>query len=141
MTLDIVDPLAWVKRNQMRFFPGGQVDVIRLLAYVMSDVLELGRGECRIVQRDGWWFVTSDVDWLAQELSVRDLFERVVPAPQHGEHSMRAEVLVNAFAQDVLVFSAGEATEIKGRGPEGPVIERVVREASMTGMIAFRLSP
>jgi hypothetical protein len=139
MTLEVIDPLGWVKRNQMLFFPGGNVDVIRLLAYVMSDVLELGRGECRIVQRDGWWFVTSDIDWLVHELPLRELFQRVVPAPQHGEHSMRAEVLVNAYADDVLAISGGQATEIKGHAPDGPLVQSVIQGSSPCGMIAFRL--
>lgn len=139
MTLETVDPLAWVKRNQMLFFPRGRIDVVRLLAYVMGDVVELGRGDCRIVQRDGWWGVTSDVDWLAHELPVSDLFERVVPAPAHGEHSMRAEILVNAFAQDVVALSGGELTDIKGRAPERDLLDLILGDASTTGMLAFRL--
>ena len=140
MTLEPIDPLAWVKRNQTRFFRGGQIDVIWLLAYVMSDVLELGRGECRIVQRDGWWFVTSDVDWLAHDLPVRELFQRVVPAPQHGEHSMRAEVLVNAFAADVFAVSGGETIQIKGRAPDDALIQSAVQGDAPRGMMGFRLT-
>ncbi|MBX3262870.1 MAG: hypothetical protein KF782_24545 [Labilithrix sp.] len=140
MLLEEIDPLAWVKGNQKLFFPGGQIDVIRLIAYVMSDVLELGRGECRIVRRDGWWFVSSDVDWFVHDLSVRELFQRVVPAPQHGEHSMRAEVLINAYADDVFAVSGGEENEIKGLLPGRLLLQTVVQSGWTRGLLAFRLA-
>ena len=140
MSLQTVDPIEWVKRNQSLFFPGGKIDVIRLLAYVMGDVLELGGGEYRILHRDAWWLVGSDADWLAQPgVSVRALFERVVPAPGHGEHSMRAEVLLTAFAEDVFTVSGQEALQIKGQAPEPVVIESALRGGWSRRLIAFRL--
>lgn len=137
--LEEVDPLAWVKRNPRLFFPDGVIDPIRLLAYVMSDVVELGRGECRIVQRDRWWFVSSDVDWLAHDLSLRELFQRVVTAQDHGEHSMRAEVLIHGYARDVLAISRGEECLIAGTKPEQHLIEATLHGNWARALIAFRL--
>lgn len=140
MNIQTVDPIEWAKRNQSRFFPGGKIDVIRLLAYVMGDVLELGRGECRIVQRDAWWFVVSDVDWLAHAaISVRQLFDRVVPAPAHGEHSMRAEVLLSTYAEDVFTQSDEEDLQIKGQAPEPALILTARNGDWSRRLIAFRL--
>lgn len=140
MTLKEIDPLEWVKRNQKLFFPGGQIDAVRLVAYVMSDVLEIGGGECRIVQRDGWWFVSSDVDWLVHDLSLRELFQRVVAAPQHGEHSMRAEVLVTAYAEDVFAVSRGNENAIKGLAPRRPLLDSVVQNNWTQGLLAFHVA-
>ncbi|CAN5614843.1 hypothetical protein BH09MYX1_BH09MYX1_33750 [soil metagenome] len=140
MNIQTVDPIEWVKRNQASFFPGGKIDVIRLLAYVMSDVLELGRGECRIVQHDAWWSIVSDADWLAHaEVSVRELFERVVPAPAHGEHSMRAEVLLSAYAEDVFTHSDEGSLQIKGQAPEPALIRSALKGGWSRRLIAFRL--
>lgn len=140
MSLTIRDPIAWVTRNPGMFFPpDGRFDVIRLLGWVMADVLALGGGDCQIAQRDGWWFVTSDADWLVHDLGLQELFVRVVVAPAHGDHSMRAELLVNVFAQDVLAFSAGQITRIKGCSPDGGLVESLLRQSSARGMIAFRL--
>jgi hypothetical protein len=132
--------MQWAIRNRDLFFPRGKVDVIHLLAYVMSDVLELGRGECRILQRDAWWHVLSDKDWLAHpETSVRELFERVVPAPAHGEHSMRAEVLLGAFAEDVFTSSDGRELQVKGQAPDRAVIEGVLLGGWSRRLVAFRV--
>lgn len=140
MNLTVGDPIAWVKRNPAMFFPpDGRFDVIRLLGWVMADVLAIGRGDCQIGQRDGWWFVTSDADWLVHELGVQELFVRVVVAPAHGAHSMRAELLVNEFARDAVAFSAGQLARIKGCSPDGGLIETILQQRSARAMIAFRL--
>jgi hypothetical protein len=141
MNLQIVNPIEWVRRNQSLFFPAGQIDVIRLTAYVMSDVLELGGGECRIVKRDRWWFVVSDADWLAQAaVPVHELFESVIPAPAHGEHSMRAEVLLSAYAADIFTQSDEGALQIKGCAPEPRLIEGALHAGWSRRVIAFRLA-
>jgi hypothetical protein len=116
--LSVVDPVAWARERPEQFFPGGQIDAIHLLSYVMADVLELGKGTCVIWQEADWWIVGSDVDWLRHpRYSDVELFSVVVPAPAHGEHSMRAEILVFAFAQDVWTCADGRQTCIRGAPP------------------------
>jgi hypothetical protein len=133
-----LDAIQWVKNSQIRFFPDGQIDVLRLLAYVMADVIGLGGGDCHITRRSDWWFVSSDVDWLTHpSIPVPQLFSRVVPAPAHGEHSMRAEVLVAAYAEDVYTMTATEAHVIKGAGPD--VVAAAAAELGATRVVAFRL--
>jgi hypothetical protein len=113
------DAVAWARSHAAQLFPGGRVDAMSLLSYVMADVL--GRGECRIAERDGWWVVSSDVDWLAHaSVSVERLFTRVVAAPEHGDHSLRAEVVINAFASDVAVWN-GDVVVIKGEPPASAI--------------------
>jgi len=135
-----VESLLWVKRNQGLIFPNGEVEPLHLLAYVMNDVLDLGGGECRIVRRDAWWFVSSDVDWLKHELSVQELFQRVVVAPQHGLHSMRAEILINAYAEDAFALSDGNETLLKGVGPSRPLLESILANGWSRALVAFRLA-
>jgi hypothetical protein len=117
-----VDPLIWVQANPGKFFPGGKVDPVYLIAYLMADVLELGTGSCTIRRRDGWWLVGSDEDWLGTpRVAVDDLFRRVVATPGRGEHSMRGEVLTTAFARSVWTALDGTRAAIKGDEPSAPV--------------------
>lgn len=103
MSIQQVNALDWVRARQTELFAAGRANPMAVLAYIVSDVLELGRGECRIVASDFWWFVSSNVDWMVHAtIPVAELFERVVPALEHGEHSLRAEVVLNAFANDVV---------------------------------------
>src|SRR5262245_48486171 len=141
MDLQIVDGLAWVRERPEQFFPSGQPDAMWLVAYVMSDVLELGRGECRISSRAGWWWVASDADWMRHPVhSPQELFQRVVPAPGQGMHSLRSEVLLNAFASDVFIWSPGTSTRIKGEAPGRELVDSAVDPRWCERSVAFRLS-
>jgi hypothetical protein len=137
VNIQIIDPIAWVKASQSRFFPDGTFDVIRLLAYVMADVIVLGGGDCRIARRAAWWFVASDADWLAQEIPLRELFQRVVPAPAHGEHSLRAEVLLTAYAQDVYTAKDDDEFIVKGVAPDRDSFHAIMHPGDR--LVAFRV--
>jgi hypothetical protein len=118
MDLQTVDALQWVRARSQQFFPSGKPEPIYLLAYLMADVLELGRGSCMIRQKDGWWIIGSEIDWLCDApCSEVELFERIVPAPQHGEHSMRGEILTSAFARSVWLTLDGQRVRIRGQEP------------------------
>lgn len=141
MSISPVDPIAWVQRSRAQFFPGGNVDPTQLLAYILADVVEFGGGDCHILQRDSWWFVLSNADWLAHDsIPVPDLFRQVVPAPAHGEHSLRAEVLSNAFASDVYTARGAQEDVIKGVAPPPHVLASVVAERPGWRLVAFRLA-
>jgi hypothetical protein len=140
MELQQINALAWIRGNEARFFSAGRAEAIPLLAYAMNDVLELGRGECRISHHDDWWVIASDRDWLRHpEFSVRQLFENVIPAPEHGEHSLRAEVLLNAFAVDVFTIAGDEPLVVRGEAPEPALIMRAVEPTWCKRLIAFRM--
>lgn len=138
MTVKIVDALEWVRSRPQQFFKQGKPDPVHLLVYLMADVVELGKGECVIRNFHHWWIIGSDVDWLASvPCAIPELFRRVVPAPQHGEHSMRGEVLLGAFCSDVSVVGADGLLRIVGSDPEKGAL---MKAAGMRRAIVFRLS-
>lgn len=118
----MVDALQWVRSRPEMFFPLGRPTPVHLLAYLMADVLVLGGGSCTIRQQGGFWLIGSEVDWLrGAPCSEVEVFSRVVPAPQHGEHSMRGEVLVSAFAGSVWLTLDARRTRIQGDEPPSSV--------------------
>ena len=103
----------------------------------MADIIELGKGECIIRCVDEWFVIGSDMNWLKHETyNVLDLFSHVVPAPAHGEHSMRGEILINAFANDIAVLENGEVLQVKGDAPPSTVLGKIV---GLPDAIMFRL--
>lgn len=120
-----VDALEWVRGRAGQFFASGVVEPVYLLAYLMADVLELGGGTCVIFRQDDWWIVGSEVDWLRHDqFSTEELFRHVVPAPRHGNHSMRGEILVAAFSKHVAVLLDGNSEQIKGEKPSAQASDR-----------------
>jgi hypothetical protein len=138
MNITIIDPMKWVRSRPNQFFFGRDTpDPTDLLIYIMADIIKLGKGECAIRRTGEWFVIGSDVDWLKHEqYSILDLFNNVVAAPAHGEHSMRGEILVNAFARDVAVLENGKVLQVKGDAPPPDTLEKAV---SMQQAIVFRL--
>jgi hypothetical protein len=103
----------------------------------MVDIIELGKGGCMIHCTGDWFVIGSDLDWLKhEEYNVLELFDNVAPAPAHGEHSMRGEILIKAFARDVAVLESGKMLIVKGDAPPSTALEKVV---GMQQAIVFRL--
>ncbi len=95
------------------------------------------QGECMRRRAGEWYVIGSDLDWLKHEkYNALDLFNHVVPAPAHGEHSMRGEILVNAFAHDIAVLEDGKVLQVKGEKPPSTTLEKT---AGMRQGIIFRL--
>ncbi|MBK8254388.1 MAG: hypothetical protein IPK82_17180 [Polyangiaceae bacterium] len=127
MELQLIDALQWIRARREQFFPSGEAEPIYLLAYLMADILALGGGSCTIRQSGGWWIIGSDIDWLQiADFSESELFGRVVPAPGHGQHSMRAEVLTAAFTRSVWITLGEQRVRIKGDEPPREVWKHVV---------------
>lgn len=137
MEIATIDPMSWVKSCPRHFFRNDEPDTMVILAYIMTDILEVGHGECIIRHVDEWYAIGSDLSWLEhEEYQLLDMFNHVIPAPAHGEHSMRGEILVNAFARDVAVVGASGSLQIKGNPPPLEVLKKT---EDMEQAIVFRL--
>jgi hypothetical protein len=78
-----------------------------LLLQLVSDILALGIADFAVASFEDWRLVGSDTDWLrlgsAQVGAPLELFNRVVPLIEAGQNSVRHEVVVHAFAEQVVV--------------------------------------
>jgi hypothetical protein len=137
--LSPVNGIAHIRAHPEMYLPSGRVDGHSLASAIVADVLvEPGRGAA--IQRvDRWWLVASDHDWVGP--SVIDYFHRVVPFPDAGPNSMRAEVLLTAFADDVVTFDAASHEVIKGMVDLAePIFALRKRHPEWKRVIAFRLA-
>lgn len=140
MEVQQVDGLEWVRSRPSQFFAGGRVSPAALFPYLVGDVVELGGGECRVVMRGAWCFLSSDHDWMRHPtIPVAALFQRVVPAPGHGEHSLRGEVLLMAFAADVVTTAPGDRLVVKGTPPDEVLVRAAVDATWARRWVAFRI--
>jgi hypothetical protein len=122
MEISTPDAVAWVRARPQQFFPSGTPEPVYLLAYAMADVVGLSAGSCTIRRHEDWWIIGSEVDWLRHdEYTPTDLFSHVVPAPSHGQHSMRAEVILSAFATNIWIILGSERQRIVGSDPSDAV--------------------
>lgn len=110
------DPIAFIRKRPSMFARSIPVSGAELAANIIAEALLLTHGQVTASRADAWWVVTSDVDWIAGESdhAVEDAFSRILPLPQAGPNSMRGEVLLTAFARDVVTQDIYSRCVIKG---------------------------
>lgn len=112
-SISTVDPVALVRQQESRFFIAGRFDPAEMAAQVAAEALRCGASCVRIDRREQWWIVSADRDWLGEQDALQ-AFRRLVSYPEGGENSMRPEVLLTVFADDVVTVAHGETVAIKG---------------------------
>ena len=102
----------------------------------------LGAGHVELVDKDGWWFVASDFNWLATSKGHRreiELFERMLPFPEQGPIGHRAEIYVTVFAANAYYRLGETVTWIRGEPLSTPLPDAGVTPPWCVNVIGFRL--
>lgn len=123
-------------------FTGRRIDGKLIAENIAFGAAVLGAGHVELVDRDGWWFVASEFNWLrgseAHDEEI-ELFEAMLPFPEQSPTGHRAEIYVTAFA-DTAYFRIGDAvTWLRGEAIEGDLPDRAVVPSWCTNVLAFRL--
>lgn len=136
----MTDAVAYVRERPDRFCRAGFPEPIELATNLVSEALILGGRETCIMRCDAWWVIGSDVDWLSihPEYAPKDLFFRLVAFPEAGANSIRAEVLLTAFAQQVITVGANVHMVVKGHvAPTEEVWQIMASHSGWKRMVAF----
>ena len=141
--LKILDPIACIRAHPEMYLPWGLSDGDSLALRLADDAMAT-TGLAISLRAGEWWGVASEADWigLSKARGVSDYFERIIPFPEAGPNSMRAGILVAAFAEDVVTWDETAETLVKGRAEAlGPMLELRRRHPEWKRLVAFRPSP
>lgn len=142
--LTSVDPLDHIRANPRVYLPDGHVDPATLVARLVSDILQLEECVVTALRVHGWWIVASGTDWIASDAGVvpHDYFHRIVPFPEAGQNAFHTDVLVTAFARDVVTADRESEKVIKGTHAEGdPPFQLARNNTQWARMLGFRMAP
>ena len=102
----------------------------------------LGAGHIEMVDRNGWWFVASEFNWLAASKAhgeAMELFEKMLPFPEQSATGHRAEIYVTAFAAQAY-FRIGDAVAwVRGEPTAGALPDAGVTPPWCDNVLGFRL--
>jgi hypothetical protein len=133
------DALAYVRKHVDMFFRTGRQSAHECSTSLLSNALVLGAREASIVRDGALWIVGADVDWLAnRSVAIAELFSRLVPLPEAGANSVRAEIAVGAFATDIAVVDAEGVVSIRGAVNESSVLA-LLKPRGWARAVAFTL--
>lgn len=136
-SISVVDPVDLVRQQESRFFIAGIFDPDEMAAQVAAEALRCGAGCVKIDRREQWWIIAADRDWLGERDALQ-AFRRLVSYPEGGENSMRSEILLTAFARDVVTRAHGETVAIKGETDASQ--QALLASLSKAGrLVAFRV--
>lgn len=124
------------------FLRSGNVSGAELTSNLVSDILILARARVTAFRHESWWLIASDVDWTAtdENISIDHLFRRIVPFPQAGPNSMHSEILLTAFAEDVLTWGSDGRQVFKGQAlPSDSIWQVMSNEEAWQRVVAFHL--
>ena len=114
MVRDMNDAVGYVANHPGMFFRRGAYSPEELAAHVASEALLSGVSDLVVSRHGPWWIIRSSTDWFADP-SALDWFHRLVPFPEGGQNASRSEVLITAFAVDVItVDGEGDRHVVKG---------------------------
>ena len=140
----LADAIDYVRQRPERFFRGGSPEPVELVTHIVGEVLVLGGSETCTMRSGDWWIISSNVDWLATcpDYDPKELFCHIVALPEAGPNSMRAEILLTAFAQQVITASADHQVIIKGEvSPDDHIWQLLASRPNWKRTVAFRFAP
>src|SRR5687767_46875 len=98
-----LDPLKHIRSHPKMYLPGGILDPMWLATRVSGDALLLGAVNAGSTRCGDWWVAWADHDWLQRDgQEIRELFDRILPFREAGVNAMRGEILLTAFAKDIV---------------------------------------
>lgn len=112
----IDDAVGHIRGHPGMYLPDGWASPACYLARQLAcDAHVLGAACVQSSRSADWWWVAADRDWIADApFGIHELFTRIVAFPRAGVNSMRSDVLLTAFAEQVVTVAKGGRDVIRG---------------------------
>lgn len=138
--MKIIDnSIDYIKSNQNMFLRDGNIG-LQLSVNIISDALLLTDGKVTTVNKNNWWIVGSEQDWIKNipDLSIKEIFYKIIPFPKAGQNSIHGEVLITAFAENVITVNNSKIEIIKGNlKKEDEFLMLLPSDNNWSRMVAF----
>ena len=138
------DPIEYIRRQPQRFLRQIPANAVELAGNLVTDALTLGARHVITMHVADWWIVGGDVDWLPRGSAAEAVrvFSQITPLPEAGDNSMRGDVLLTAFAEDIVTTSPTRGRRIsliKGQLPIDSDVVAALHYPEWLRAIAFRM--
>jgi hypothetical protein len=110
MKIDVLTAVEQIRANPSMYFDRGVPTNSQLLAAVLTDLSEHTGFHAEVIQEGSFTFVGANVDWLKTDrVPFEELFVRFVTSNARAPNTFRAEVLLAAVCEGILVLGEGAA--------------------------------
>lgn len=117
-----------VERQEMYFGSRG-ANPEAICTSIAEGALILGAKETNIKEKDGWWFISADLDWLkvtsSAQVNETTAFDTTHAFPEGGINWFRSEVMAKVFSDSCFTYAGGEPVLISGDLPDASKIKEL----------------
>lgn len=119
--IPLEDPLEFIRSRPNMFLPFGKLSASSMAATLVDEALSMTGAKTSTFRVNDWWIVSCEADWLQRspKQTIKTLFQQITACPQMGVNSHYFEVVLYAFADDLITFTPQdtELLQIKGHLP------------------------
>lgn len=104
--INSINPIETIRNNLEMYLGVNQVIPARIASFITEDIFDLGGSRIILENRDNWYSIAADIDWLkvGHQDEVEELFKKFFPLKNGRLNSFRREILLSAFARDVATY-------------------------------------
>ncbi len=112
----INDAVGYVRSHPEIFFQSGLYNPQEVLLKLVTDAISLGCTPLVIDQCFGFWVISANKNWvdIDNPHGLEKVFSRLTANPKAGQNASRSEVLLNAFAENVIFMNKEQIFFAKG---------------------------
>lgn len=140
MELEKIDALKHIKENPRIYLSSDAVHGHLLSSKIVVDALFFGAMPVCVDQQDSWWVVASNKNWICGDpggVPTDELFERVHPNQKAGRNAMRNEILLSAYADQIVLIDNRVSVPIRIREDDAPPQFRLTESRDLKYGVAF----
>jgi len=118
------DHMGFVRSHPKMFLPHENVSCGFFLGMMTDQVVSITETPILACRFQDWWCLAATTDWIP-ETHLKDLpnyFQSMIACPEWAINTVRFEIVMNVFLDDVFTFTQKETMLIKGELPAAEVI-------------------
>jgi hypothetical protein len=119
-----------LSRKPEMFFGSRGPNPEHITTAIAQGALILGANKIQIENKEGWYLICADVDWLKtpsiKEVNEISVFENIWAFPEAGQNWHRSEVMTRVYSEGAFSISGEEVYEIKPTIPPINTIKEMV---------------
>ncbi|MEQ8852387.1 hypothetical protein [Gimesia sp.] len=133
------DAISHIHSNSDIYLPQEKWNESSLTALLVEDILISGHMAISF-KVDDWWIIASNTDWfkIQSDLTINDYFTNLIRFPEQGPLSIHSEVLITAFAKEVVTLDRTSNVVVKG-GINDSIINLNDKHPEWARLVAFKM--
>jgi hypothetical protein len=133
----------FLRKHQEMYFGSGGANPRTIASAIAEGALLLGATAIQIQEKNGWWYVCANMDWLeistAKGMTSETIFNKTWAFPERCANCVRAEIMARVFSAATFTVKANTVFRVSGELPPNPeIIQQISFLGNWERVLAFK---